>query len=95
MVALSMALADGAAALVLVQAWQPCLILLDIMMPVMDGPAFLRELWQVEGLAAIPVVVMSGTGGPILADMSIRVADVLRKPFRLERLLATVARLVT
>jgi CheY-like chemotaxis protein len=86
---------DGASALEVLQAWAPCLILLDIMMPVMDGRAFLRELWQLEDLAATPVVLVSGAGGPLLSDVSMRVADVIRKPFRLERLLDTVARLAT
>lgn len=86
---------DGASALKLLQAWAPCLILLDIMMPVMDGRAFLRELWRSGDLAATPVVLVSGAGGPLLSDVSMRVADVIRKPFTLERLLDTVARLAT
>jgi CheY-like chemotaxis protein len=86
---------DGCSALALLQAWTPCLILLDIMMPVMDGRAFLRELWSLEDVASIPVVLVSAAGGPMLSDVSMRVADVIRKPFRLERLLATVARLAT
>ena len=86
---------DGQAALVLVHVWTPCLILLDILMPVMDGRAFLRELWQLEDLGTRPVVLMSGAGGPLLSDVSVRVADVIRKPFRLELLLATVARLAS
>ena len=65
------------------------------MMPVMDGRAFLRELWRSEALAAPPVVLVSGAGGPLLSDVSMRVADVIRKPFSLERLLDTVARLAT
>jgi len=86
---------DGSTALEILRAWVPCLILLDIMMPVMDGYAFLRELWQLEDRATTPVVLVSGAGGPMLSDVSMRVADVIRKPFSLERLLATVARLTT
>jgi two-component system, OmpR family, response regulator MprA len=85
---------DGLAALDLVQAWTPCLILLDILMPVMDGRAFLRKLWQLEDLSTTPVVLMSGAGGPLLSDVTIRVADVIHKPFSLELLLGMVARLV-
>ena len=86
---------DGSTALEVLRAWAPCLILLDIMMPVIDGRAFLRELWQLEDLATTPVVLVSGVGGPMLSDVSMRVADVIRKPFRLELLLDTVARLAT
>jgi CheY-like chemotaxis protein len=84
---------DGQAALALVQAWTPCLILLDILMPVMDGRAFLGRLWQLEDLSTIPVVLMSGAGGPLLSEVNIRVADVIRKPFNLDMLLGVVARL--
>jgi CheY-like chemotaxis protein len=86
---------DGRSALEVLRGWSPCLVLLDIMMPVMDGRAFLREMWQTESLSDIPVVLMSGAGGPLLSDVSMRVADVIRKPFRLEALLDVVARLAT
>lgn len=86
---------NGRSALVLVQIWTPCLILLDIMMPVMDGQRFLREIERLEHLAAVPVVVVSGAGGPMLANLGMRVADVIRKPFDVDRLVATVARLAT
>jgi CheY-like chemotaxis protein len=85
---------DGQAALDLVQRWTPCLILLDILMPVMDGRTFLRRFWQLEHLSTISVVLMSGAGGPLLSDEHIRVADVLRKPFSLDLLLGVVSRLV-
>ena len=84
---------DGRAALDLLRAWAPCLILLDIMMPVMDGRAFLRELRRPEAVAVPPVVVMSAAGGPLLSDLGMEVADVIRKPFRLELLLEIVDRL--
>ena len=70
-----------------------CVVLLDVLMPVMDGPAFLRAFWGRGDLAAIPVVLVSGAGGPLLSDVGMRVADVVRKPFSLELLLDTVARL--
>lgn len=86
---------DGGSALELVLDWMPCLILLDILMPVMDGRAFLHRLWQLEERDQTPVVLVSGAGGPTLSEVSMRVADVIRKPYGLERLLATVERLAT
>ena|SRR5215210_7368171 len=86
---------DGRMALGLVLDWMPCLILLDILMPVMDGRAFLHLLWRDEDRAATPVVLVSGAGGPMLSEVSVRVADVIRKPYGLEPLLATVERLAT
>src|SRR6185436_17517642 len=38
---------------------RPCLILLDLMMPVMDGQSFREQQLQTPELAAIPVVVFS------------------------------------
>jgi CheY-like chemotaxis protein len=38
---------------------RPCVILLDLMMPVMDGWTFRRELQKDPSLAAIPVIVMT------------------------------------
>jgi CheY-like chemotaxis protein len=86
---------DGRAALGLMQAWVPCLVLLDIMMSPMDGREVLRHLARAEALSGIPVVLVSGAGGPMLSDVGLRVADVIRKPFRLELLVDTVARLVS
>jgi CheY-like chemotaxis protein len=86
---------DGRSALELVLDWLPCLVLLDIMMPIMDGRAFLHQFWRLEGHAETPVVLVSGVGGPTLRDVSVRVAAVILKPYGLERLLATVERLAT
>ena len=89
------AVGDGRAALDRLGSWTPCLILLDVMMPVMDGRAFLRELQGRDDLADTPVVLVSAAGGPMLSDVSMRVADVIRKPYGLDTLLDTVARLAT
>jgi CheY-like chemotaxis protein len=42
----------------------PCLVLLDLMMPVMSGPELLKILHQSERLARVPVVVLSAGGKP-------------------------------
>jgi two-component system, chemotaxis family, chemotaxis protein CheY len=86
---------DGRTAFDLLRSWSPCLILLDIMMPVMDGQVFLEKLWTMQELSVVPVVLISAVHGPMLSDVSIRVADVLRKPFDLDHLVETVAKLVT
>jgi CheY-like chemotaxis protein len=43
---------------------KPCLILLDVMMPVMDGHAFMKKIQEEQPLAGIPVVVMSASHKP-------------------------------
>lgn len=59
----------------------PRLILLDLLMPVMDGWQFLTELQGDAALAAVPVVVFTaaaGYDGTMLRGLG--AADVVRKP---------------
>ena len=65
---------------------RPCLILLDLMMPVMDGYEFRKEQRADPALAGIPVVVISAHArNGFDADMF------LPKPVALRRLLAVIA----
>jgi CheY-like chemotaxis protein len=51
---------NGQAALkYLTSGGRPCMILLDLMMPVMDGWTFRQEMLKHPTLAAIPVIVMT------------------------------------
>lgn len=50
---------SGAAALALVRQFEPDLILLDVMMPELDGPATLAALRDDPSSAAIPVIFMT------------------------------------
>jgi CheY-like chemotaxis protein len=86
------AAADGREALAIIGAWRPDLIILDVLMPVVDGAAF-RAAQQRDGFADIPVLVLTA------ADRPERYADalaapVLPKPFELDTLLADVRRLI-
>jgi CheY-like chemotaxis protein len=40
---------------------EPCLVLLDMMMPVMDGEEFLQSLDETHRAAALPIIVVSAT----------------------------------
>ena len=51
---------DGKAALDLIQLHLPALILLDLMMPEMDGFEFAQRLRARKGMADVPVVVLTG-----------------------------------
>lgn len=73
----------GAAALDLVAAAPPDLVVTDMMMPVMGGAELIRRLRGEPGTAAIPIMAVSGD--PHLAGG----ADVVvRKPFQRRDLLA-------
>lgn len=54
------AAADGPAALAMVARTKPSLILLDLMLPGMDGFEFLGHLRKSKGGETVPVVVLTG-----------------------------------
>jgi CheY-like chemotaxis protein len=66
----------------------PCLILLDLIMPVMDGREFRRHQVADAALSNIPVVLM--TVVPPGPDQELSDVPVLKKPIVLEELLDTV-----
>jgi CheY-like chemotaxis protein len=70
----------------------PRLILLDLMMPVMDGWAFRSAIEKDPRLAGIPVVLLSADNGLAQKAGALHVQGYLAKPFELDQLLSTVER---
>jgi two-component system response regulator MprA len=68
----------------------PCLILLDLMMPVMDGRAFRERQLQDPELAEIPVLVFSAYQDVAVTANELGVAGYLAKPVDLSRLLRLI-----
>lgn len=54
----------GADALDAATEWAPDLILIDVMMPVMDGPETLGRLRERDATAGIPIVFMTARASP-------------------------------
>ena len=79
---------DGLAGLAAARERRPDLILLDLMMPVMDGWTFLTVKLEDSALAGIPVVVLSAAKS-LPADGAVQC---LQKPCAVEQLLDTVER---
>jgi CheY-like chemotaxis protein len=71
---------------------ETCLILLDLMMPVMDGWQFRREQQQDPALAPIPVVVVSADGNVSQKAATLGAVAYLQKPVEVDALLDTVQR---
>jgi CheY-like chemotaxis protein len=79
---------NGREALDLANATPPCLILLDLMMPVMSGWQLMKALAEDGRLSSTPVVIVSASHeAPLGADAF------LAKPFDIDALLSTVGRL--
>jgi CheY-like chemotaxis protein len=67
-----------------------CLILLDLMMPVMDGNAFLREKRADPALVGFPVVLVTASSVAPPVEWTPDVRACLGKPFKMDRLLAAI-----
>ncbi|MDX8398894.1 MAG: response regulator [Gallionellaceae bacterium] len=74
---------SGAEALEKVAAFQPQLILLDVMMPGMDGPTTLGKLRELPLFATTPVIFMTAKVQPseVAEYKRIGALDVIPKPF--------------
>jgi len=83
---------SGENVLDLVATWQPCLVLLDVWMPHVDGIALLEQLQSRE--PELPIIVISGHGTIETAVRATKLgaADFLEKPFSLDTLLRSVYR---
>ncbi len=83
---------DGAAGLEKAQASEPCLALVDIRMPVLDGPGFVQACRRDRRLRHLPIVLLSmerdGAWAPGLAR---NVDRLIPKPFHVSELLDGVA----
>ena len=84
--------ATGAEALERVEAFAPDLILLDMLMPGMDGLETLQSLRLLPGAAAVPVVFMTAKvqAQEVAGYREAGAADVIAKPFDPMTLPATV-----
>ncbi len=84
--------ADGREAVELFARERPDLVLMDVMMPVLDGRQALALIRSAQSRPPTPVVMMSAAVGPDLLDASI--AGYLAKPFDLDRLIQLVGDLI-
>ncbi len=85
--------ANGQEALDALDAWHADVILLDLMMPVMDGWTFRQRQLEAGSINHIPVIVMSAARA--LPDERLRAVATFSKPFDLGTLLETVQRVAT
>jgi CheY-like chemotaxis protein len=70
----------------------PNVILLDLMMPVMDGTQFRREQQSAPAFARIPVVCLSAKHDAGIRASQLGIEECITKPFELEAVAAAVRR---
>lgn len=70
----------------------PCVIVLDLMMPVMSGAEFRQRQLQLPALANIPVIVMSAADRGSAVAASMQAAAFVAKPPSMDVLIGTIAR---
>lgn len=82
---------NGAEALAVLTSSRPDVILIDMVMPVMDGAEFRRRQLATPAIAEIPTIVMTGS---VTLDYIRRLqpADMLAKPFTMDQLYSVLAR---
>jgi len=88
---------DGGEALKIATKEKPDLILLDIMMPVMDGLQVLRKLKSQEETKNIPVIMLTAKvqEKDIVGGLEAGAVDYVTKPFNFAELLARVNHALT
>jgi len=82
---------DGEDALDRVHDARPDAILLDLMMPGMNGRQFLQALRNEPAFAEVPVLIMTAVHGLEVNLASIGASEVVEKPFHIDDLLNKVA----
>jgi diguanylate cyclase (GGDEF)-like protein len=83
---------NGLEALEVLDGAHPDLVLLDVMMPKMDGFATCREIRKRNAWARIPVIMLTAKGGTSdkVSGISEGADDYVVKPFEFEELLARI-----
>lgn len=84
---------DGLDALAKVDRHRPALVVLDLMMPRLDGFGFVAALEQRGLRPGLPILILTADGRAPQKARQLRAEGCLTKPFDLDLLLGEVARL--
>jgi CheY-like chemotaxis protein len=87
-------IAESDLALAAAHQFRPSLILLDYMLPIMDGLKLYDRMQEIEAIRGVPVVLISALATLPFEELRERGIYLLRKPFELTDLLDIVAQLL-
>ena len=87
--------AEGIDAVAIAQRSRPDVVLLDICMPVIDGPQVRRGLYEHPETANIPVIAISAANNLRARASEMQADDYLAKPFEIAELLLRVDKWAT
>ncbi len=85
--------ANGQEALATIRTFRPDVIILDLMMPVMDGWQFVKEMRARD--EDIPLVLLSAARDLPKHAKDLDAAEIIEKPFDLSELLPKIARVAS
>jgi DNA-binding response OmpR family regulator len=86
--------ATGGDALGVLRSWPPDVIMLDLILPAMDGWSFRAEADRQHALDGIPIIVTSGAADVRREAEKLQAAAALAKPFELDDLIRMIQGLV-
>jgi DNA-binding response OmpR family regulator len=85
---------DGLAGLAMLEQIQPDLIIVDIMMPRLDGMTFVKAIKGNQATKPIPVIFLTSNNDPktMIAGINLGAKHYVTKPFQMDQLLGKVAK---
>jgi DNA-binding response OmpR family regulator len=85
---------DGLVGLTLLEKTRPDLIIVDVMMPRLDGMTFVRAIKAHEQMRPIPVIFLTAKNDPksMIEGINLGARYYVTKPFQLEEFLSKVAK---
>ena len=86
---------NGVEALSLMHRWVPDVVVLDLMMPRLDGSGFTQLMRLNPRFASVPVLLVTAAYGALQAAEQVGARAWLSKPFELDHLVEAVTRLAS
>jgi len=88
---------DGLAGLTMLEAWTPDLLIVDVMMPRLDGMTFVRAIKARGETKPIPVIFLTAKNDPksMIAGINLGARYYITKPFVVEELISKIQKALT